>query len=85
MDPIVWLMAALAVGFFVYLLYTGQFKWLLGVARNMALGVAGILGLNALLAGAGLVVGINVVTALVVGLLGIPGVLFLYAARWLVG
>ncbi|MCL2286423.1 MAG: pro-sigmaK processing inhibitor BofA family protein [Firmicutes bacterium] len=85
MDLILWLMAALGACFFVYLLYTGQFKWLLGVVRNMALGIVGMLGLNALLSGIGLTVGVNAITAIVVGLLGIPGFLFLYAARLLVG
>jgi len=85
MDPIIWLMVALGLGFFVYLLYTGQFKWLLGVVRNMALGIVGILGLNVLLSGMGLTVGVNAITALVVGLLGLPGFLFLYAAQFLVG
>jgi len=80
-----WLLFALGAMFFVYLLYTGQFKWLLGVVRNMVLGVAAMLGLNVLLAGVGLAVGINAVTALVVGLLGIPGILLLYAARVIVG
>ena len=85
MDPIIWLMAALGLGFFVYLLYTGQFKWLLGVVRNMVLGIVGILGLNVLLSGMGLAVGVNAITVLVVGLLGLPGFLFLYAAQFLVG
>jgi len=78
-------MAALGLGFFVYLLYTGQFKWLLGVVRNMVLGIVGILGLNVLLSGMGLAVGVNAITVLVVGLLGLPGFLFLYAAQFLVG
>ena len=85
MNPIVWLTVALGAGFFVYLLYTGQFKWLLGVVRNMALGIVGILGLNVLLSGIGLAVGVNAITALIVGLLGLPGFLFLYAARFLLG
>ena len=85
MSPVMWLLAALGVGFFAYLLYTGQFKWMLGVVRNMALGVLAILGANALLVGVGLSVGVNAITALVVGLLGIPGFLFLYAAQMLVG
>jgi len=70
MDPILWLMGVLGVGFFIYLLYTGQFKWLFGVVRNMALGIIGILGMNVLLSGVGLVVGVNAITVLVVGLLG---------------
>jgi len=85
MDPIMWLIVALGLGFFVYLIYSGQFKWLLGVVRNMMLGIVGILGLNMLLSGVGLVVGVNAVTALVVGLLGLPGLLFLYVAQFLVG
>ena len=85
MDPILWLMGVLGVGFFIYLLYTGQFKWLFGVVRNMALGIIGILGMNVLLSGVGLVVGVNAITVLVVGLLGLPGFLFLYAARFFVG
>ena len=82
---IMWLMAALGFGFFAYLLYTRQFKWLLGVIRNMVLGIGGILVVNFMLAGMGITVGINAITSLVVGLLGIPGFLLLYAAQMLVG
>jgi len=87
MDPVFWIVMALAFIFFAYLFYTGQFRWLFGVARNMVLGVAGILGVNAVLglAGAQLYVGVNLVTAAVVGLLGVPGFLLLFGARLLVG
>ena len=85
MDPIVWLMLIVGIGFFAYLLYTGQFRWLVSVVRNMVLGIAGILGVNALLAGAGVAVGVNVITTLIIGLLGLPGFLLLYAAQVLVG
>jgi len=85
MEPIIWLMMAVCACFLAYLLYTRQFKWLIGVVRNMALGIVGILGLNALLSGIGIAVGINAITALIVGLLGLPGLMFLYAARFLVG
>ena len=85
MDTLMWLMAALGIGFAAYLLYTRQFKWLVSVVRNMALGVAGILVINLLLGEMGLTVGINAVTALVVGLLGAPGFLLLYAAQMLIG
>jgi len=83
MDAIVWLLLALGFGFLAYLLYTGQFKWLFSVVRNMMLGVAGILGVNALLSGIGLAVGINAITALIVGLLGVPGFLLLYGVQLL--
>jgi len=85
MDSIMWLMLALGAGFIAYLLYTRQFGWLIRVVRNMALGVAGILVFNLMLSGFGLSVGINAVTALVVGLLGAPGFMLLYAAQMMIG
>jgi len=80
-----WLILALGTGFLAYLLYTRQFRWLVKVARNMALGVAGMLVFNLMLGGFGVSVGINAITALVVGLLGAPGFLLLYAAQAMVG
>ena len=85
MDSIMWLMLALGAGFLAYLLYTRQFGWLIRVVRNMTLGIAGILVFNMLFSGFGLSVGINAVTALVVGLLGAPGFMLLYAAQMMLG
>jgi len=85
MDTIMWLMLALGAGFFAYLLYTRQFRWLVRVVRNMAVGVAGMLIFNLMLSGFGLSVGINAVTALLVGLLGAPGFLLLYATQMMLG
>ena len=85
MDSIMWLMLALGAGFLAYLLYTRQFGWLIRVIRNMALGVAGMLVFNMMLSGFGLSVGINAVTTLVVGLLGAPGFVMLYAAQMMMG
>ena len=84
MDSIMWLMLALGAGFLAYLLYTRQFGWLVRVVRNMALGVAGMLVLNLMLSGFGLSVGVNAVTALIVGLLGAPGFMLLYAAQMMI-
>jgi len=84
MDAIMWLILALGLGFFAYLLYTRQFKWLVSVARNMTLGVIGLLLFNYLFSGMELAVGINAVTTLVIGLLGAPGFLLLYATQMLV-
>ena len=81
---ITWMMAALGIVFFIYLLYTRQFKWLVSVLRNMILGVGGILAFNFMFTGIGIAIGINAVTALVVGLLGVPGFLLLYATQMLV-
>ena len=85
MDSFMWLMLALVAGFVAYLLYTRQFGWLIRVVRNMALGVVGMLVFNMMLGGMGLSVGINAVTALLVGLLGAPGFLLLYAAGMMIG
>jgi inhibitor of the pro-sigma K processing machinery len=85
MDTFLWLLIALAVGFLAYLLYTRQLKWLLGVAKNSALGIIGLLLFNFFFGSFGLIVGINVITVLTVGLLGAPGFLLLYATQLLVG
>jgi len=79
-----WLFLAFGFGFFAYLMYTRQFKWLLGVVRNLALGVVGILIFNFLFSSMELAVGVNPITALTVGLLGAPGFLLLYATQMLV-
>ncbi|MCL1882839.1 MAG: pro-sigmaK processing inhibitor BofA family protein [Defluviitaleaceae bacterium] len=79
-----YLLLAFGVAFFIYLLYSRQVKWLVGVIRNSAIGVVGILVFNFFFAGFGLAVGVNAVTALVVGLLGAPGFLLLYAAQLLI-
>ena len=84
MDSIMWLIAALGFGFLAYLFYTRQFKWMFSVVRNMGIGVGGILGANFILAGMGISVGVNAITALVVGLLGVPGFLLLYATQLLI-
>jgi inhibitor of the pro-sigma K processing machinery len=72
---------AAGVLFIIYLLYTRQFKWLVGVIRNAALGVAGMLALNTALAPFGVAVGVNALTAFIVGILGLPGLMMLYTAR----
>lgn len=87
MNPTVfgWVAVGAGVCFLAYLLYTRQFKWLYGVIRNVLLGCAGILGFNYLLASTGLVVGINALTAFVVGVLGLPGFMLLYVTRLIIG
>jgi len=77
--------AALGGGFLAYLIYTKQYKWGVSVARNAALGTGGILVANFALGGVGLAVGVNALTVLIVGILGIPGFLLLYASSWLLG
>jgi len=85
MDYVIWLMLAAGACFLGYLVYTRQFRWIFGVVRNMFLGIIAILGLNMLVSGLGIAVGVNAITVLIVGLLGLPGFLLLYATRLLVG
>ena len=85
MDSIMWMMLALGAGFVAFLLYTRQIGWLVRVVRNMALGVSGILLFNLMLSGFGLSVGINAITAIIIGLLGAPGFMMLYAAQLMIG
>jgi inhibitor of the pro-sigma K processing machinery len=82
-NPVIILLLTLCAIFLAYLLYTRQMRWLGGVLRNATLGVAGMLAANYLLACWGLAVGVNVVTAAVVGVLGAPGFALLYAIDWL--
>ncbi|MCL2372510.1 MAG: pro-sigmaK processing inhibitor BofA family protein [Defluviitaleaceae bacterium] len=84
MDYIMWLTAACGIGFVAYLLYSRQFKWLLSVAKNVILGTGGILAINFALISFGIQVGINALTLIVVGILGLPGLGLLYATRFLV-
>lgn len=83
MDPVLILLIVLGIGFAGYLLYSGQFRWVFGVVRNMFLGIGAIFGINFILPS--MAVGVNAVTAIIVGLLGLPGFLLLYAARLLAG
>ncbi|MCL2578297.1 MAG: pro-sigmaK processing inhibitor BofA family protein [Defluviitaleaceae bacterium] len=82
MDSIVWIL--LGFGFLSYLMYTHQIKWLLGVARDSACGTVGLLLFNIVFSGFGLAVGVNALTVLVVGVLGAPGFVLLYATQMLV-
>ena len=81
MDLLIWLILACIIGFFGYVLYTRQGKWLLSVVRNMVLGTIGILVLNFLLIDAGVTIGINLITTMIVGLLGVPGFFLLFATQ----
>jgi hypothetical protein len=75
------LLLTAGVCFVGYLLYTRQFKWLFGFARSAFLGAVGILAANTLLIPAGIAVGVNAMTLFIVGILGLPGLLLLYAAQ----
>jgi pro-sigmaK processing inhibitor BofA len=77
------LIIAAGACFVFYLLYTRQFRWLVGVVRNALLGAIGFLALNTVLSPVGLVVGVNALTVFIVGILGLPGFVLLYVTRWI--
>jgi len=85
MDALIWLVLACVLGFFGYVLYTRQFKWLLGVIRNIIVGIVAILIFNMMFYYMDLdvQVGVNTITAMVVGVLGAPGFILLYAIQML--
>ena len=53
------------------------FKWLLRILVNSVLGGLMLFGLNALFAGWGVAIALNLWTALVAGILGVPGIILL--------
>ncbi len=60
-------------------------KALFMLCIRSAIGTAAIFAADFLLSPAGLAVGINAFTALVTGLLGIPGFITLYVLAWILG
>jgi pro-sigmaK processing inhibitor BofA len=78
-DFIPWLLALCGV-LVVLLFFSRQVKSLLKIIFRALIGAAALYAVNFLLGGFGLYVGVNAVTLLVIGLLGAPGFLTLYAA-----
>ena len=74
------LLMLVGVIFFGILIFSRQSKWFLRVLRNSFCGICGMFFLNFALASYGLSIGINALTVIIVGLLGAPGFLLLYAA-----
>ena len=58
-------------------------RWLLKLAINTGLGYLGLFVLNWLGSMAGFTIGINLFNAVITGLFGVPGVIFLCLAKWL--
>jgi len=78
-------MTVAGMGLVAILFFNRQIKMVFNLARNAAIGVAGILACNMLLAPMGVAVGVNLMTVFIVGVLGIPGFLLLYLTQWMVG
>lgn len=82
-------LALLAVGGLVLLAAAAQafstpVKLLLRAALNTLLGLGGLLLLNATTAITGLSLGVNLFNALVVGVLGPPGLVLLLLVQWVI-
>ncbi|MDR1532634.1 MAG: pro-sigmaK processing inhibitor BofA family protein [Clostridiales bacterium] len=76
---ITWIIAACAA-FMGLIFFSKQVRAILSVIFRGIIGAACIYAANFLLGGLGLFVGVNAVTVLLVGLLGAPGFVTLYAA-----
>ena len=78
--------AAGAVFLFIALLiFSRPIKWLLKLCLNSALGCAGLITFNFLGSLFGLHIGVNLVTCLTVGILGLPGFPLLLVLQFLTG
>ena len=64
-STVIWIMIIVGGCFLLYLLFSKQHRWIVGMIRNALIGCAGILGANYLLAPVGVAVGINALTALI--------------------
>ena len=62
-------------------LFKRKFQWLIHLFLRMATGAISVLWINSILAGQGIAVsvGLNLISLLTSGILGIPGVALLYA------
>ncbi|MCL2853425.1 MAG: pro-sigmaK processing inhibitor BofA family protein [Defluviitaleaceae bacterium] len=82
-SDIIMLMIGVCVVLIIYLLFSNPLKMLVRVALGGAAGVVGMLAMNTFLAPLGVFVGINPVTVLLVGILGLPGFAMLYIASFI--
>lgn len=83
-STVILLMILAGLCFLAYLLYTRQVKWVFNLLRNGVIGCACILAANYLLAFSGITVGVNLLSAFVVGILGIPGFFLLYITQFMI-
>jgi inhibitor of the pro-sigma K processing machinery len=67
----------------LFMLFGRAVKALARLICRSAVGAVAIFAVDFLLSPMGLFVGINAVTALITGVLGIPGLVMLYAVRWI--
>lgn len=77
LNNIVMLLAVILLFILVLRLIFGSIKKIVGLLINSVLGAVGLLIVNYFGASFGVTIGINLFTALIAGVFGIPGVIFL--------
>ena len=77
-----YIVGSLVLYFLIFLCYK-PFRWVWRVACHAALGVGALYLCNLALGWCGLFVGVNLVTAIIAGVLGIPGIALLYVVGWI--
>jgi inhibitor of the pro-sigma K processing machinery len=78
-------MVTICLAFGIFLLFSNQLKAIGKIFTRAAIGCAGLWVINLIitLTGLGTTVGVNPLTALIVGVLGIPGFVSLYITQWI--
>ena len=79
------LMIATCIALIALMLLSSPLNTLARIALSGAVGTIGILAANVFLSPLGIFVGINILTVLTVGLLGLPGFITLYIAGLIFG
>lgn len=77
LDNIVMVLAVVLLFILILRLIFGSIKKIVGLLINSVLGAVGLLIVNYFGASFGISIGINLFTAIIAGVFGIPGVIFL--------
>lgn len=84
-DSVVFWMIGLCLVIICLFVLSKPLKALLRIARNALIGAFAFVGMNFLLSPLSISVGVNALTVLIVGILGVPGFLSLYLSRMILG
>jgi len=79
----IFLMAVACLVFIGLLIFVKPIKMILRILIQGIIGCAGIFAANLIMAAFGAAVGVNLMTAFIVGVLGLPGFVLLYAAQFI--
>lgn len=77
MEDFILLVGAICVGWFLFKIIFGSLKKIIGLVINGILGVILLTIFNYFGALFGVTIGINLLTALIAGILGVPGVILM--------